>query len=75
MNNHSSTFFDDFTKTLRVLDSCRTRQQISVAEKYFQTLLVKWQNKMCDKTIGLFTENFSDKVSVKVNNLYLSHEN
>lgn len=67
---NDSTFFDDFTKSLRVLDSCTNRHHLNVAINYFDKLLLKWSADVCSKTAQLFRDNFYEKLSLKTDSLH-----
>lgn len=37
--------FDDYFKTIKIIDSCKTIEQLAVAEKCCEVFLRKWKSK------------------------------
>ena len=61
---------EDYTRAIKVLESCKTMDHIKGAMKYFDLFIVKWEDSIPDGIIPNMKEYFRDEVNSKISELY-----
>jgi hypothetical protein len=51
-------YIDEFEKTLKVLESCETKEQVLVADTYFNLFLSKWIDEISEGSVNHVTSRF-----------------
>lgn len=59
----------DYGWVLKVLESCRTNEQIQTCEKVFKNFINKWVDELSEERLMTFNWNFQKHRSQKLINL------
>lgn len=66
----NKTFVTDYHRVVKVLNSCNTDAQISVAENYFNLFLKKWSDKLTEQNYLTMVYHYTNLKNDKMLNFF-----